>query len=134
MQAALVAGINITKRDIFYRDKALFGNQSVVDKLADSLSLALNVKRSALGIVAASKGLISGSLSIEKVDGKRFTSEEGAESLISALELEDVQGVESNASWILVVEKEAVFKTLLEEALVQGNDDTGSGIMVTVSG
>lgn len=133
LQAALIGGIIITKRDIYYRDKSLFGNQSTVDKIIDSLCKALNVKRSALGVAAASKGLICGVVAIEKNDGQVFNSQEDFESLIPGIEIEDVREVRSDAEWILVVEKEASFKTLMEEGITLEKEGIGKGIMITVS-
>ncbi|KAK1461760.1 type IIB DNA topoisomerase [Colletotrichum cuscutae] len=46
--------------NIYYQDTDLFKRQSIVDKLVDDLAFTLGLGREDLGIVAASKGLVSG--------------------------------------------------------------------------
>ncbi|KAM0523072.1 hypothetical protein ACHAPE_001564 [Trichoderma viride] len=48
---ALVSGIVLTKRHIFYQHQELFGSQRTVDKLVDSLALTLGIHRDELNIV-----------------------------------------------------------------------------------
>ncbi|PTB42517.1 hypothetical protein M441DRAFT_137346 [Trichoderma asperellum CBS 433.97] len=67
---ALVSGIVLTKRHIFYQHQELFGSQRTVDKLVDSLALALGIHRDELNIVASSKGVFSGCLSIRLQDDR----------------------------------------------------------------
>ncbi|KAK4082872.1 uncharacterized protein Triagg1_1762 [Trichoderma aggressivum f. europaeum] len=65
---ALVSGTVLTKRHIFYQHQGLFVRQRTVDELVDSLASALNVQRDDLNIVASSKGVFSGPLSIRLQD------------------------------------------------------------------
>ncbi|KAK1637656.1 Spo11/DNA topoisomerase VI subunit A [Colletotrichum phormii] len=58
--SALTEGRLITKRNIYYQDTDLFKRQSTVDNLVDDLAYTLGLGREDLGIVAASKGLVSG--------------------------------------------------------------------------
>ncbi|KAK1714542.1 Spo11/DNA topoisomerase VI subunit A [Colletotrichum acutatum] len=58
--SALTEGRLITKRNIYYQDTDLFKRQSIVDNLVDDLAFTLSLGREDLGIVAASKGLVSG--------------------------------------------------------------------------
>ncbi|KAH6611534.1 DNA topoisomerase IV [Trichoderma cornu-damae] len=53
---------------IFYQHQELFVKQRTVDELVDSLALALGVHRDDLNIVASSKGVFSGPLSIRLQD------------------------------------------------------------------
>ncbi|EHK20028.1 uncharacterized protein TRIVIDRAFT_48006 [Trichoderma virens Gv29-8] len=61
---ALVSGTVSTKRHIFYQHQGLFVRQRTVDELVDNLASALNVQRDDLNIVASSKGVFLGPLSI----------------------------------------------------------------------
>ncbi|KAM6486499.1 Spo11/DNA topoisomerase VI subunit A [Trichoderma sp. SZMC 28011] len=65
---ALVSGTVLTKRHIFYQHQGLFVRQRTVDELVDNLASALNVRRDDLNIVASSKGVFSGPLSIRLQD------------------------------------------------------------------
>ncbi|KAL1304175.1 hypothetical protein AAFC00_000600 [Neodothiora populina] len=103
-----------TKRDIFYRDPALFGKQSVVDRYVDQIALTLEVPRSALNITAAAKGLMTGSVVFCHKDGSQLdlmASTEGV--LIHGLG--DILSVDMGAArWVMVVEKEATFHTIIK--------------------
>ncbi|KAL1723839.1 Spo11/DNA topoisomerase VI subunit A [Schizophyllum commune] len=58
---AVIDDIPSTKRDMYYKDVALFGTQRVVDNLVDDLAATFEVERSDLNVRATSKGLICGS-------------------------------------------------------------------------
>jgi meiotic recombination protein SPO11 len=58
----------LTKRHIFYQHQELFGSQRRVDELVDCLALTLDTRRDNLNIVAASKGVIAGPLTIRLQD------------------------------------------------------------------
>ncbi|KAL7896699.1 Spo11/DNA topoisomerase VI subunit A [Trichoderma sp. TUCIM 5745] len=105
---ALVSGIVLTKRHIFYQHQELFGSQRTVDRLVDSLALALGIHRDELNIVASSKGVFSGSLSIRLQDDRVIGPATGDAGItlpttgsIAALNCEATR-------WILVVEKDLV--------------------------
>ncbi|XP_016284208.1 meiotic recombination protein SPO11 isoform X3 [Monodelphis domestica] len=60
-----------TKRDIYYTDIQLFGNQKIVDNIINDISCMLKVPRRNLHILSTSKGLIAGSLSYIEEDGTK---------------------------------------------------------------
>nr|KAF6423914.1 SPO11 initiator of meiotic double stranded breaks [Rousettus aegyptiacus] len=60
-----------TKRDIYYTDSQLFGNQAVVDNIVDNISCMLKVPRRCLHILSTSKGLIAGNLKYIEEDGTK---------------------------------------------------------------
>ncbi|CAJ0917847.1 15137_t:CDS:10 [Entrophospora sp. SA101] len=60
----LSKNIIATKRDIFYKDVKLFGNQSTVDIVIDELSCLFQIPRSCLNVIASAKGLVAGDLRI----------------------------------------------------------------------
>ncbi|KAF3087333.1 hypothetical protein TWF706_011195 [Orbilia oligospora] len=103
-----------TKRDIYYKDVALFGSQQTVDKLVDDIASALGVPRRSLHITAAAKGLVCGDLSIFKTDGSIINCNiEGEGVLIpSSTDIEKVEIRDSDT--VLIIEKEAIFRTLAE--------------------
>jgi len=47
--------INVSFRDIYYKDPALFLKQSVVDRYVDDIAFTFNVPRSALSVVSIGK-------------------------------------------------------------------------------
>ncbi|KAK6503130.1 hypothetical protein TWF481_008165 [Arthrobotrys musiformis] len=95
-----------TKRDIYYKDVALFGSQQTVDSLVDDVSSALGVPRRSLHITAAAKGLVCGDLSIFKTDGSIIDCNiEGEGVLIpSSADIEKVEIRDTDT--VLIIEKE----------------------------
>ncbi|KAJ4136359.1 endodeoxyribonuclease [Fusarium equiseti] len=74
---ALVSGTVLTKRHIFYQHQDLFEKQREVDDLVDDIAFNLGIGRADLNIVAASKGLLAGSLTIGLQDGSTLNGSSG---------------------------------------------------------
>ncbi|KAF4977285.1 hypothetical protein FZEAL_6173 [Fusarium zealandicum] len=74
---ALVSGTILTKRHIFYQHQDLFEKQSQVDDLVDDLAFTLGLSRGDLNIVAASKGVLAGPLTIHLTDGSTLDPRSG---------------------------------------------------------
>ncbi|KAI9744265.1 MAG: hypothetical protein M1818_002417 [Claussenomyces sp. TS43310] len=130
---ALVTGTVMTKRDIYYRDPELFMTQAVVDRYVDDLAFTLGVERDALNVVAAAKGLVAGALLITKRCGGVIdcTAESSGLLIPHVKEIRtcDFSGVQ----WVLVIEKEATFRTLSFTRYWK-NSTSGNGILVTAKG
>ncbi|KAI8391460.1 Spo11/DNA topoisomerase VI subunit A [Radiomyces spectabilis] len=142
---AVAMNLILTKRDIFYRDVALFGKQSVVNRMIDDISFHYNVPRSSLNITAASKGLICGPariimknnkvidcMSYMQDDEETHGDERGA--LIPPID--QVREVECRAKLMIVIEKEASFHNLISAGFIQSLPQhsiliTGCGYPVT---
>lgn len=154
--SALRAERIVTQRDIFYLDVQLFGKrQQTVNGLLSKLAEVMGVPRNALGVVASPRGLFAGRLRIElacAVEGlvegtdisqqnQRLTGMDGAPSLIHdgsiirsvnylSPDLDDIAAPQ----WILIVEKEAVFRTLCEDRMTAGIEGfVDNGILITVT-
>ncbi|EDR11599.1 topoisomerase acting in meiosis, partial [Laccaria bicolor S238N-H82] len=110
---AILDGLPATKRDIFYKDVALFKTQKVVDNLVDDLAATFQIERSDLNIRASTKGLISGAgLTIQLLSGEVIQLIDTEGSIIPAGEDIESFSVDEDVAWVLIVEKEAVFQTL----------------------
>lgn len=152
MACALASGRVVTKRDVYYRAPALFGKQTVVDRLVEGVVAKLGVRRSATGIVAAPKGLVAGcgTLWLSAGTGGAVEDQQASTSaatqhqqpqVLSAAhatsipDIDVLERIETTAQWVLVVEKEAVFRTLLESRLAApATSATSSGIIMTGRG
>ncbi|KAM9589972.1 meiotic recombination protein SPO11 isoform 3-T3 [Trichechus inunguis] len=100
-----------TKRDIYYTDSQLFGNQTVVDNIINDISCLLKVPRRSLHILSTSKGLIAGNLSYIEEDGTRVNCT-GCSTAVAVPS--NIQGLR-NAKFLLIVEKDATFQRLLDD-------------------
>lgn len=147
---ALTADTIVTKRDIYYRHPDLFVKQAVVDRYVDDLACTFGVSRTLLSVVcvlhlfeylatvliglksAAAKGLVAGNFTIQRRDGSQINGLKDRESLlIPNLHNSDTIDV-SNVRWILVVEKEATFRSLLYSAF--WISVSSEGVLLTAKG
>lgn len=122
LHESLVSGRRpITKRDLFYKHPTLFRTQRVVDGLIDDIAATFNVPRDALGVVASAKGMVYGDVVI---GGRCFLADGGG--VLVPGEVGDVV-VGEEVEWVLVVEKEAVFRSLACGGGRKGVVVTGKG-------
>jgi len=110
----LVKEIHATKREIFYTDVKLFTDQKNSDKSIEDAATMLYTTRNATHIVAAPKGTCVGRLRIR--DRTDIIDLEGLGSggwTISPM-LDNIEIIESDAEFILVIEKDAAMMRLAE--------------------
>ncbi|GKT79861.1 type IIB DNA topoisomerase [Colletotrichum tofieldiae] len=129
-------------RSIYYQDEELFKQQSVVDNLVDDLAYTLGIGREDLGIVATGKGLVVGPILIRTKPGydfdpsSRTPSELDASSSAAGVLIppaRDISQIDFGfARWVLVIEKDATFRTLAA-ARYWDTSACGRGIIVTGS-
>lgn len=110
----LVKDLHATKREIFYSDVKLFGEQKNSDKSIEDIATMLYTTRNSTHIVASAKGSCIGRLRIR--DKNDIIDLEGLGSggwTISPM-LDNIEILESDAEFILVVEKDAAMIRLAE--------------------
>ncbi|KAI5219458.1 DNA topoisomerase IV, alpha subunit [Aureobasidium subglaciale] len=103
----------IPHSDLYYRDPALFGRQSTVDRYVDQIAAAFAVSRASLNVIAGVKGLMAGAAIIQRRDGSKIELV-NVQSGILVPSMEDVLSVDlSRVRWVLVIEKEATFQSVI---------------------
>ncbi|KAF2789689.1 DNA topoisomerase IV, alpha subunit [Melanomma pulvis-pyrius CBS 109.77] len=128
----LIDNTIMTKRDMYYRHPDLFMKQSVVDRYVDDVACTLGISRSSLNVTAAAKGLVIGNFDILRADGTNVNGRNEQEGmLVPRIHLNDTIDL-SSIRWILVIEKEATFRSLLcsPQWLSLGSQ----GLMLTAKG
>ncbi len=110
----LTRDIHSTKRDIFYMDVNSFEKQSVSDALIEDLSAMIQATRSSLNISASSKGIVVGRVSFREKGDFIDCSKMGAGKSI-APNINDIEELDSDAEFCLIIEKDAVFNRLAED-------------------
>ncbi|MHA1989914.1 MAG: hypothetical protein ACW981_07595 [Candidatus Hodarchaeales archaeon] len=106
--------IHVTKRDVFYQSVNTFQEQRVSDGLIEDLGAALQVTRNSLNVIASAKGVVLGRLSFtEKGDLIDCSKGVGGRSITPMLDL--VDNFQSDAEFVLLIEKDAVFNRLAED-------------------
>ncbi|KXT17015.1 hypothetical protein AC579_7417 [Pseudocercospora musae] len=132
MHEALRNDVVISKRDMFYRDPALFGSQRHVDRFVDDIALTFAVPRSALNVTAAAKGLFAGAFELCRRDGSTINATADPEGTLIPAQKDILSISMSKVKWILVIEKEATFRSVASSELwsiiiCQGIIMTGKG-------
>ncbi|ETW81048.1 hypothetical protein HETIRDRAFT_319856, partial [Heterobasidion irregulare TC 32-1] len=132
---AVVDGIPTTKRDMYYKDVPLFKSQSVVDRFIDDIAATIGVGRADLNVRASSKGLVCGSgLCIQLVGDEILRATDSEGTLIPTAEDIVRFELEQDVSWVLIVEKEAVFQTLCRLRFTKHQSLPGPGLIITGKG
>ncbi len=103
-----------TKRHLFYRDVNLFGNQRVSDGLIEDLGALLRVSRNSMNVIASAKGKVIGKLSFTE-GGDHIDCTKGLGGHAITPMLDQVENFDSDAEFVLVIEKDAVFQDLAED-------------------
>ncbi|XP_066093324.1 meiotic recombination protein SPO11 isoform X2 [Saccopteryx bilineata] len=103
-----------TKRDLYYTDSQLFGNQTVVDNIINDISCMLKVPRRCLHILSTSKGLIAGNLRYIEEDGTKVNCS-CATAVAVPSNIQGIQNLITDAKFLLIVEKDATFQRLLDD-------------------
>ena len=117
-----------TKRELYYRDVELFGNQETVNRAVNNLCAMLNVQEFELAVMSSSKGLVAGDLTIvigdEKINCKtpRAVPQNPSE----------ITSFETAAEFVLVVEKDTVFQRLVNDETFK--KDASKTILITGKG
>jgi DNA topoisomerase VI subunit A len=143
--------------DIYYRDPDFFRSQKTVDNVVDRLAAYYGVHRHGLNIVASAKGMVAGRVTVVCRDGIAYAMDGPTRTghLISAAWFRDLQGklnapcaagsgplmydhlpevtVADAVELVLVVEKDAVYQTLLDDARRPGHPAQRM-VLVTVRG
>ncbi|XP_044375586.1 DNA topoisomerase 6 subunit A3 isoform X2 [Aegilops tauschii subsp. strangulata] len=115
VHAVLRRGIHVTKRDLFYTDVKLFGDQSQSDAILDDVSCMLGCTRSSLHVVASEKGVVVGRLIFADDGDVIDCTRMGVGGKAIPPNIDRVSGIESDALFILLVEKDAAFMRLAED-------------------
>ncbi|KZO93393.1 DNA topoisomerase IV, alpha subunit, partial [Calocera viscosa TUFC12733] len=134
-QEAILTKTPVTKRDVFYRNPALFESQSTSDRLIDQLAARLKATRGALNIRASPRGMFAGlALTLYLKTGDIVTATATRGQFTPAWEDIEKVDVHENISFVLVVEKEAVFQTLLAKSFAEHQFSNGRGLLITGKG
>jgi len=108
-------GIHVTKRDLFYTDVKLFHDQKESDTILEDAAAMLGCTRTSLHVVASDKGIVVGRLQFrddgDLIDCMRM----GIGGKAIPPFMDRISDIRSDASFILLVEKEAAFMRIAED-------------------
>lgn len=111
----LSKGIHITKRDMFYTDVKLFRDQKDSDVVLDDVACMLGCTRSCLNVVASEKGLVVGRVQFEEDGDFIDCTRMGVGGKAIPPYVDKIARIQSDAKFILLVEKEAAYMRLAED-------------------
>ncbi|XP_042512455.1 DNA topoisomerase 6 subunit A [Macadamia integrifolia] len=107
--------IHVTKRDLFYTDVKLFQDQSQSDTVLDDVSCMLGCTRSSLNVVAAEKGIVVGRIIFSDNGDMIDCTKMGMGGKAIPPNIDRVGDMQSDALFILLVEKDAAYMRLAED-------------------
>lgn len=107
--------IHVTKRDLFYTDVKLFEDQGTSDAVLDDVACMLGCTRSSLHVVASEKGVVVGRLTFSEDGDPIDCSRMGVGGKAIPPNIDKVTDIRSDATFILLVEKDAAFMRLAED-------------------
>lgn len=116
-----------TKRELYYLDVELMKNMATVDRALNDISMLLNVQQWEMGVLSSSKGRIAGNLRI--INGNNVLDFSNAPGSVPH-DPSDIIRFETNAKYVLVVEKDTVFQRLIDDKVFNKID--ASIILITV--
>ena len=106
-----------TKRDIYYSNVNFFENQVIVDECFSDISCMLGVPRHDLHVLSSSKGLVGGCLHFR--DGENNVYDCSKNGMQVPNHVNNISHIDSDATFILVIEKEATYQRLMEYRLAE---------------
>ncbi|KAI3965341.1 hypothetical protein MKW92_035019 [Papaver armeniacum] len=107
--------IHVTKRDLFYTDVKLFQDQNQSDAVLDDVSCLLGCTRSSLNVVASEKGVVVGRIIFSDNGDMIDCTKMGMGGKAIPPNIDRVGDMESDALFILLVEKDAAYMRLAED-------------------
>ncbi|XP_052203725.1 DNA topoisomerase 6 subunit A [Diospyros lotus] len=107
--------IHVTKRDLFYTDVKLFQDQTQSDAVLDDVSCILGCTRSSLNVIAAEKGVVVGRLIFSDNGDMIDCTKMGMGGKAIPPNIDRVGDMQSDAVFILLVEKDAAYMRLAED-------------------
>ncbi|KAJ3342733.1 endodeoxyribonuclease [Gonapodya sp. JEL0774] len=108
----LLSGRTATTRDAYYRDVNLFGCQASLERSLATILHLVGLPRHALNLRASSKGLLAGAVEYMTRDGRTVKGPQTGE-VATCDFFESLLSVQLLAPVLLVIEKEAVLRSLL---------------------
>ncbi len=106
--------IHATKREVFYNDVKLFEDQRQSDNAIDDIAPLLGTNRESTHIVASAKGTVLGRLVLEDSGDRIDCTRLGTGGWSITPFLDRVEIIESDAEFLLIVEKDAAMLRLSE--------------------
>ncbi|MBY9007129.1 MAG: hypothetical protein KGD63_10250 [Candidatus Lokiarchaeota archaeon] len=111
----LTEDIHTSKRDVFYNDVKLFGKQDASDKCIEDVATMLYTTRNSTRVIANPRGGCVGRLRIRDKNDIIDLETLGSGTWPISPYLDQIEVLESDAEFILVIEKNAVMMRLTED-------------------
>lgn len=108
-------GIHTTKRDLYYTDVKLFSTQTESDDVLNDVACMIGCTRTSLSVVASEKGVVIGRVRFREAGDLIDCTRMGVGGKAIPPYIERITDIESDAEFILLVEKDAAFMRLAED-------------------
>ncbi|XP_050439053.1 meiotic recombination protein SPO11 [Adelges cooleyi] len=123
-----------TTRELYYGNTILFQNNLNVRKALINICCLLGTTSWNLGITLTSSGLVAGDLIVHLCDGEIIDCSITPEGVQIPQDILSIQHFQTNAKYILIVEKDASFQKMLNEGIMKVQNNHYPCIMITGKG
>lgn len=110
----LLKRIHVTKRDLFYTDAKLFVDQKESDAVLDDIACMAGCTRTSLHVVASEKGIVVGRVRFRDDGDLIDCTRMGVGGKAIPPYIDRITDIQSDAEFVLLVEKDAAFMRLAE--------------------
>ncbi|KAL6063410.1 DNA topoisomerase 6 subunit A [Balamuthia mandrillaris] len=110
--------VHMTKRELFYTDVSLFGNQDASDHAIEHVACLLDVPRSRLNLLASERGLVAGHVKWNEADSVVDCLQFGLTGKHVPNNVDHLTNLQTSARFILIVEDHATFTRLLSDKFI----------------
>ncbi|XP_071034586.1 meiotic recombination protein SPO11 isoform X2 [Parasteatoda tepidariorum] len=108
-----------TKRELYYEDVTIFKSQKELDDILDDLACLLKTPKVQLHVLTTSKGCIAGHLKFKEAEGNYIDCSKTTQGILLPNDISSITYIQSDARFILLVEKSAVFQMLLDSNFIE---------------
>ena len=113
----LYTNTKCTKRELYYNNPTLMKDQSFVDSALSEISIFLNVPLWELNVLSSSKGLVAGHLQMITEKDEVINCNNNTGTLVPS-EVLQLKSIRIDADFVLILEKDTVFKRLLDDGIL----------------
>ncbi|ALC42692.1 mei-W68, partial [Drosophila busckii] len=110
-----IVGGSCTIRGLYYRDTALIRSQPYIVAARLDVCRMLNTSYVQIGVLSATKGLISGDIQLIMSNGDVLNCNEYCGAIALPTDFQQLERIVTDADLVLVVEKESIFESLTSD-------------------
>lgn len=115
----LATNSSATKREIYYKNADFFVTQNAVSTALNDICLMLGAYPWELNIHSSTKGIMVGAIVLIAPDNQEIDFSLHMSGTVLPSNVTDIKGIRTTAKFLLIVEKDTVFKRLVQDGIFE---------------